>query len=243
MQGHLNLVFDNRRRMDNLHGVRSTIVAAFLSLPLLFISFTAFLAIALGAPGLIMLFAGQILISGVTFAIHMVGDFFLKAKLQDYMYVDAENANLVPGSYESGGVVNVTPSYWMVHVIFFLSYLMANAVEVFKADKKQGADWQVSNRRSKSLAIIIVLALSMLTLILTRYIFTGSKLPTSTQFTSGVETPFGTVFGCALGGAIGYGWFKLSQKMGARESDIFGIIQQMAPNAGAPTTCVYTPIA
>ena len=215
--------------MDSLHGLRSTIVAAFLSLPLLFISFTAFLAIALGAPGLIMLFAGQIVISGATFGIHMIGDFFLKAKLQGDMYVQAENAMLIPGTYTSG-VVNVTPSYWMVHVIFFLSYLLANAVQVFTATPTAGADWQVSNRRSKALALIIVIVLSMATLIMTRYVFTGA------------ETPIGAFLGIAIG-FIGYGWYQAALKMGARESDIFGIIQQMTPNMGTPTTCVYTPIA
>lgn len=216
--------------MDSLHGVRSTIVAAFLSLPLLFISFTAFLAIALGAPGLIMLFAGQIVISATTFGIHQIGDFFLKAStLNSSMYIQAENATLIPGTYTSG-VVNVTPSYWMVHVTFFLFYLLANAVQVFKATPSKGADWQVSNRRSKALALIIVLVLSMVTLIMTRFVFTGA------------ETPLGAIIGCLIG-AIGYGWYQAALKMGARESDIFGIIQQMTPNAGTPTTCVYTPIS
>lgn len=217
--------------MDNLHEVRSTITAAFLSLPLLFISFTAFLAISLGAPGLIMLFVGQILMSFVTWISHILTEPFRGTSNERFMFVEAENGTLIPGTYESG-LVNVTPSYWITHVVFFLSYLLANAVEVFKADasKASGADWKVSNRRSKALAIIIVLSLAMLTLIVTRIAFTGA------------ETPLGALLGCLLG-AIGGGWYMLAKKIGARESDIFGIVQQMAPNTGTPTTCVYTPIA
>jgi hypothetical protein len=119
----------------------------------------------------------------------------------------------------------------MTHVVFFLSYLLANAVDVFKTDPDFNAsDWQVSNRRSKAVAVIIVVVLVMAALLAARYILTGT------------ETRLGALISL-LSIPIGFGWYELAKTCGARESDIFGIVQQMTPNGGAPTTCVYTPIA
>jgi hypothetical protein len=119
----------------------------------------------------------------------------------------------------------------MVHVLFFLSYLLANANDVFKKEPDSGASsWQVSNRRSKAVAVLIVLSISMVTLVVFRYFLTGA------------ETLGGILISLPVIG-IGFGWYELAKTCGARESDIFGIIQQMTPNGGAPTSCVYTPIA
>ena len=218
--------------MNILHGIRSTILAAFFSLPLLFISFTAFLAIALGTPGLFILLLGQLLLSVTTFGFHLLESIIerLVPFLTPYLAVTADRAALLQGS-TSGSPVNVFPSYWMVHVLFFLSYLLANAVDVFKADSDSNAsDWQVSNRKSKAVAVMIVLVLVMVALTVSRYFLTGA------------ETLGGVLISLPVI-AVGFGWYKLAKTCGARDSDIFGIIQQMTPNGGAPTTCVYTPIA
>jgi len=217
--------------MSILHGIRSTIIAAFFSLPLLFISFTAFLAIGLGTPGLFILFLGQLLLSVTTLGFHLLENiieiFFPLLKSQ--LTVNADRAYLLQGS--TGETVNVFPSYWMVHVLFFLSYLLANAVDVFRADAgSKAVDWKISNRRSKATAVIIVIVLVMTALITTRYFLTGT------------ETPLGAILALPVV-AVGFGWYELAKVCGARDSDIFGIIQQMTPNGGAPTTCVYTPIA
>jgi len=229
--------------MNILHAIRSTILAAFFSLPLLFISFTAFLAIALGTPGLFILLLGQLLLSVTTFAFHLTGNILgsFVPLLKPVITIRADRASLVQRPIitdrasivqdSTSGDINVFPSYWMVHVIFFLSYLLANAHDVFIKEPDSGASsWQVSNRRSKAVAVLIVLSISMLSLILFRYFLTGAE----------------TWGGAALSLfviPIGFGWYQLAKVCGARESDIFGIIQQMTPNGGAPTSCVYTPIA
>ena len=235
--------------MNILHGIRSTIIAAFFSLPLLFISFTAFLAIGLGTPGLFILFLGQLLLSVTTLAFHLlenIFDFGFKqiqlflhkndpvpydpVSLLKYATVTADRAALLQGSTR-GEVVNAFPSYWMVHVLFFLSYLLANAVDVFRADAgSKAVDWKISNRRSKATAVIIVIVLVMTALITTRYFLTGT------------ETLLGAIIALPVV-AVGFGWYEFAKTCGARDSDIFGIIQQITPNGGAPTTCIYTPIA
>jgi hypothetical protein len=218
--------------MNILHGIRSTIIAAFFSLPLLFISFTAFLAISLGTPGLFILFLGQLLLSVTTLGFHFLENiieiFFPLLKSQ--LTVNADRAALLQGS-TTDGIVNVFPSYWMVHVLFFLSYLLANAVDVFRADAgSKAVDWKISNRRSKAIAVIIVIVLVITTLVAIRCFLTGT------------ETLLGAIIALPVV-AVGFGWYELAKVCGARDSDIFGIIQQMTPNGGAPTTCVYTPIA
>ena len=218
--------------MNILHSIRSTIIAAFFSLPLLFISFTAFLAIGLGTPALFILLLGQLLLSVTTFGFHLLEKIISQfiPSLRTFLTVEASRAALLQGKV-SDTPINVFPSYWIVHVVFFLSYLLANAIDVFRTDPDFNAsDWQVSNRRSKAVAVIIVVVLVMATLITARFILTGT------------ETRVGVLFALPMIG-VGYGWYELAKTCGARESDIFGIIQQMTPNGGAPTTCVYTPIA
>jgi hypothetical protein len=221
--------------MDILHVLRSTIIAAFFSLPLLLISYTAFLATALGTPGLFILLLGQLLLSVTTFGFHTLETMIemlpvVGPMVKPFMTVTADRAALLQGS-TTGTPINVFPSYWMVHVVFFLSYLLANAVGVYKADAKAGsADWKVSNRRSKAIAVMIVISIIMISLVGARYFLTGT------------ETLVGVALGLCLI-PVGFGWYELAKTCGARDSDIFGIIQQMTPNGGAPTTCVYTPIA
>jgi hypothetical protein len=218
--------------MNILHSIRSTIIAAFFSLPLLLISFTAFLAIGLGTPALFILLLGQLLLSVTTFGFHLLESIILSfmPALRNYVTVTADRASLLQGKV-SGTPINVFPSYWMVHVLFFLSYLLANAVDVFGTYPESNAsDWQISNRRSKATAVIIVIVLMAAALVAARYTLTGT------------ETLVGFLISFPLI-AVGFGWYQLAKTCGARESDIFGIIQQMTPNGGAPTTCVYTPIA
>jgi len=219
--------------MNILHGIRSTIIAAFFSLPLLFISFTAFLAIGLGTPGLFILFLGQLLLSVTTLGFHLTGNVFeniLPEVLKSQLTVTADRAYLLQGS--TGETVNVFPSYWMVHVLFFLSYLLANAVDVFRADAgSKAVDWKISNRRSKATAVIIVIVLMIAALVAARYVLTGT------------ETLLGAIIALIGAPLIGWYWYEFAKTCGARDSDIFGIIQQMTPNGGAPTTCIYTPIA
>jgi hypothetical protein len=216
--------------MNTLYAVRSTILAAFFTLPLLFISFTAFLAIALGTPGFFILFLGQLLLSVTTFGFHLIEDIITRfiPIIKPLTTVATDRATLLQ---VPGGDVNVFPSYWMVHVLFFLSYLLANAVDVYKADPSSNAsDWQVSNRRSKAVAVMIVIVLAIVSLTAARYFLTGA------------ETWLGVLIALPVIG-VGFGWYELAKTCGARDSDIFGIIQQMTPNGGAPTTCIYTPIA
>ena len=201
-----------------------------MALPLILASFTGFLALALGNLGLFILFLGQaILIPFATMLLH-IGSAALK--MNDTTMIGNDIKQLIPSDpYTSS--VNVTPSYWAMHVLFFLSYLLSNAAAIYKLPVAEGAsDWQVANRRSKAVAVIIVVVIAMVALPFIRYAFTGA------------ETAPGLLIAFPVAGLLGYGWYRLASACGARASDVFGIIQQILPSStGTAMTCVYTPSA
>jgi len=222
--------------MDVFHSARVSLILAFMALPLVLASFTGFLALALGNLGLFVLFLGQaILIPFVTMGIHFimglatVGGF---KGLIDDTGVGNDIKQLIPSEPYTGSV-NTIPSYWSMHVIFFLTYLLTNAIKIYKLPVAEGAsDWQVANRRSKAVAVIIVVVLSLIALPLIRYSFTGA------------ERAAGLLLAFPAAGLLGWGWYELASKCGARHSDVFGIIQQILPSStGTAMTCVYTPSA
>jgi hypothetical protein len=214
--------------MDILHSIRISLLLAFMALPLILMSFTGFLALALGNLGLFILFIGQAaLIPTVTFGLHIVTNLIGFAN-----HPGSDVGQLVP-SEPYTGYQNVTPSYWAMQVVFFLSYLLSNATQIYNLPVAPGAsDWQVANRRSKAVAVIVVAAIALIMLPLLRYWYTGA------------ETLPGLAIAGGVAGLLGWGWYKLASICGARASDIFGIIQQILPaSATTPMTCVYTPSA
>lgn len=213
--------------------VRATLLMAFRTLPLILISFIAFLAAGLGNLGLFVLFIGQsLLIPIVTAIVHL---FVTKVAgtNDDKFFINAsEKALLVPGSIYSSPRINVAPSYWMVHVHFLLAYLFSNAAAVNALPEDSTIDpILLANRKSKSKTIMIstifiALALSVL------------KYKTNTETIYGIGIAFG------LGSILGYAWYKFAASCGARAADVFGIVQQVVPASAKddkPMTCVYAP--
>ena len=219
---------------DIFHDIRATLTSAFFALPLLLINFTAFLAMAIGSPSLFMLLIGQLLLLCTTFLFHIVGDIAALAFpwLKPHIFVTSDRANLLQSGSGITLDVNVLPSYWMVQVLFFLSYLLANAQSVYEMEADPNAnEWQVTNRRMKAITITILITTVMIGLVSVRWRLTGA------------ETIAGVAIAAIAGIGVGFGWYELAKLCGARDSDIFGIIPQMSPNSGVPTTCIYTPVA
>ncbi len=220
--------------------LRTTLLLAFKSLPLLLIAFITFLTFGLGNTSLLLLLSGQIfIVPFVTELAHFVTNSSPSLALLERNPI----SQLVAGDNVP---VNVFPSYWMAHMSFFFGYILANAADMFAEDPKvvlqlvAGASsdavkasvaQKMTARKEKAQMLLITLSVFFVLLTLSRVIATGA------------ETLGGVLFAFFILGGIGAGWYFGAQAMGAVNSDIFGIsMQMMSPDSAAtkPKTCVYT---
>ena len=214
--------------------IRTTILMALRTLPIILISFIGFLAAGLGNLGLFILFMGHVII--VPIATILSQKIFSKIFGNDSDIISiphTEKAFLIPGNNRLESLnINVAPSYWMAHIIFFLSYILANAFTIFNLPENPKIDAiLISNRKSKARMIII-------STIFFAMVFSFFKISTRT------ETLPGLIIGILLGGILGYSWYKFGESLGTRAADIFGIVQQTIPSSASnekPMTCVYAP--
>jgi hypothetical protein len=219
-----------------LESVRTTILMAFRTFPLIIISFIAFLAVGLGNLGLFVLFVGHALMVPIAVAItQLLTDFIFKRQnMPSYLYeVEASHvALLVPTGTYANTRVNVAPSYWMAQTLFLFGYLIANAVSILYIPTDSRLDpILISNRKSRAKTIII-------TSLFFAAVLTGLRYSTHT------ETPVGIVAAVLVGGFLGYGWYQVAAACGVAAADVFGVAQQMIPSGGntdTPMTCVYAP--
>ncbi len=220
--------------MNPLQAVRSTLLLAFMGLPMLIISFVAFLAVGLGNLSFFVLLLGHILVVPTAAGgSHALFDLIYKKRIDAPVYVPASDVGmLVPSATRLEYQQNVAPSWWMAHVVFFMSYLLTNAISVYSlAPEPKASDWMIENRKAKAASIIAVLLLVTVALTWLRY-------------TTGTETMLGILVAFVLSGGLGVGWYKFAEFCGARHADVFGVVQQMlTANAqdDVPMTCVYAP--
>lgn len=225
--------------MPVLATLRTSLLLAFKSLPLLLIGFIAFLAFGLGVTSLFILLTGQaIIVPLLTEIFHALSSGSPNIALLSRNDI----SQLLPGSAE--GPINVFPSYWMAQIAFFFGYLLANAVVMYttppdvnrimgaSSDKaKKAINEKVAARKEKALMLIMSTVLFFLLITCLRVIATGA------------ETFAGILVATFVLGGAGAGWYLLAQQLGATSSDIFGIaMQMMTPDSAAmkPKTCVYT---
>lgn len=213
--------------------IRTTILMALRTLPIILISFIGFLAAGLGNMALFILFVGHVIF--VPIATLLSQTIFSKILGNDSDLITiphTDKAFLVPSSVAMSLRINVAPSYWMAHIIFFLSYILANAFTIFNLPENPKIDAiLISNRKSKARMIII-------STIFFAMVFSFFKISTRT------ETLPGLIIGILLGGILGYSWYKFGESLGTRAADIFGIVQQTIPSSASnekPMTCVYAP--
>ncbi len=200
----------------------------FLGLPLILISLMLFLGIGLGNKGMLWVFFGQsVLVPAVVFVAQFVSSFLpplLAPKVRA-----SDLTQFVPSQDIPTGEVNVTPSYWITQVVFFLTYVFMNAQAVHDlpvVDETVGQKWRVENRIARSLMSMIMVVLFGILLVGARWWLTGA------------ETFVGTAVGVGLGIALGTAWYSFAGIAGARSADIFGVVQQMVPiDNTVATTC------
>jgi hypothetical protein len=219
-----------------LQSIRTTLLMAFRTLPLILVSFVGFLAMGLGNMGLFILFVGQVLIVPITtMLLQGITGMLLPPSGVDgsAFFVRSSNVGLiVPDSSFDSPFQNVAPSFWMMHVLFFATYMVSNAIAILYLPVDSKLDpIIVSNRKSKAKTIIAV-------------IVGMTALVTILRFTTNTETPAGIMLAILAACGLGYGWYELAAMCGARAADVFGVMQQILPSsatADKPMTCVYAP--
>ena len=226
------MIWQMKVGMPILAQTRGILILAFKALPLLLISFIGFLAIGLGNLSLFLLFIGHAtLVPLATELLHLV---FNKS---GSLITSNDISQLVPIIPTSGASynapVNVMPTYWMAHISFFFGYILTNAVSIYTLPpQKQAADWMIISRQTRAATLIGASVISFLTLSALRFYLTGS------------ETVAGILLATTVLGGLGAFWYYIASLCGARNSDIFGVAQQMMSKDSSqdkPMTCVYKP--
>jgi hypothetical protein len=213
--------------------IKGLLYGGFVSLPLVLIGIILFLATTLGNIGLIMLALGHVfVVPFITYFANLLHEFFFPDS--PYLKVASSDlCNLIPSIPPSTAQTFVGPSYWMAHVVFFFSFLITNASVLYAKDASANADPnKVENRKAQTMTSIILSVITFVFLVALRYLFMGC------------ETPLGIFFALLLLVPVGYGWYELAIVCGARDADIFGILQKILPpefKDEVPMTCVYSP--
>lgn len=228
--------------MSLLVTLRTSLLLAFKSLPLLLISFITFLAFGLGNISLFILLIGHVLI------VPIITEFFhfISSKSPNIALLTSNDiSQLIPTPLGSVTTpVNVFPSYWMAHISFFSGYLLSNAVSMYRQEPnlsliqgassdavKRSIQLKIAARKEKAMTLIISTVSFLLLITLLRMIATGA------------ETFAGVSIAIIFLGLAGGGYYLFAEVLGVTNSDVFGIaMQMMSPDSAAtkPKTCVYT---
>jgi len=139
--------------------------------------------------------------------------------------------NLVPSGSVKGGSLNVTPSFWMANLLFFVGYLVSNAMYLYNTSPYPNApDDKVKNRRDQAFTAIVVSILVTLAIVYARY-------------QTGCETLVGIFISALVMIPLGSLWYYIASVCGAGNADIFGIVSGLlSPNArGSTQVCIATP--
>lgn len=213
--------------MEILAFLRNLILGSFQSLPLILIGFLGLMSLILGNLGMGLLFIGHVLVVPVlVFLLNLLLIKAPKAPASDL-------GLLVPSEFFEGTVTESTsnPSYWVAHVVFFFSFLLTNVNTLQSIPPERGADpWKVENRKAKMTAVITITSILLAALLFIRFRFFGT------------ETPIGMIVGILAMGGAGIAWYNVAAACGARNADIFGVVQQMLSRDAKqppPMTCVY----
>lgn len=218
--------------MSIAESLKGLLYGGYVSLPLVLIGIVGFLGITLGNLGLIMLTVGHtIIIPVLLFFINLFHEYFFPGSPY-FTITSSDLSYLVPLAATPGTTIVAAPSHWIAHITFFFSFLFTNALTLYLKDPTPSADPnKVENRKAQTMTALL-LTLGLYTILMISRIAMGS------------EPLVGALFGALLIIPVAYGWYELTRVCGARDADIFGILQKiLPPNAkeDPPMTCVYSP--
>jgi hypothetical protein len=216
-----------------MEAVRSYILLGFLALPLVIIVLIAFLGFSLASPGMLVLLLGHLLV--VPTSVYGLHFLFRKVSPDSPLLFSGPKdiPQLVPSeTISDGSSICIAPSFWMAHVVFFMSYIIINAAYLLSAPKRSGTSPVLyENRKSKLTSVIIITSILLLAITGLRFYITGA------------ETVIGILTAFTFMGALSFGWYHALRAMfNYKDIDIFGIVGQLQPPAAGsekPVTCVY----
>ena len=115
--------------------------------------------------------------------------------------------------------------------VFFLGYILTNAVSLYQRNEENNADpVKVANRTSHALLAIASIVIFSIIILIFRMMI-------------GCESKFGIVIGTAAFGAAGYGWYQMLSSTTSQDrlADLFGISNRiLASSATSPIACIAT---
>jgi hypothetical protein len=172
---------------------------------------------------------GMALLAGLPFLLYLIVRSYFLPQVATY-----DICNLVPsapGVSRGGAPISVAPSFWMAQLLFFVGYLLQNAMELYNqpADP-QAPESKVRNRREQAITALVIT-----TLVTTAFV--------AIRYTTGCETAFGMGIAVVTMIPLGVGWYKFASLCGARNADVFGIAGKILPMGAsepAPQVCVNT---
>ena len=194
--------------------LKNSLILLFFRLPMILIIISFFLGLSLGNVGLIFLCLGHLLIVPISvFVLQIVTSLFEKVPYSDILlFAHDENYN--------GTKINVTPSYWVTHVVFFFVYLIINAgllLDLNKTDSTSSNE-KKEKENNRKLRMKVVLVFTVLTLAALLAIRWFSK----------TETPIGWIVGIAVGGSLAtVYYFAVRGIIDVEVLDVFGVENQM----------------
>ena len=116
---------------------RNTILSGFLALPILLITVTGFLATATANVGMILLFLGQIFVVPLAQILlsfirpRVASTFALDPNLT---YANFPKLSAFSPADTTSDMIPPVTSHWVAQMMFFSSYLMANAISLYSVD-------------------------------------------------------------------------------------------------------------
>jgi hypothetical protein len=205
--------------------VRQYLLMSYVSLPLILLTFSLFVGLSLGNIGFLLFAAGQILILIFTWAAQLL--------LRNQAFLQGSGADilqLVPSAPVVAGEAGRSPTYWLTFMSFFFAYITTNAYFVYSMESDKKSTIEYENRQAKAVAIMVTSILIFIAFSILRIGYQG------------LETVGGILLGFVIGGLGGIGWYYLSNMVGIRHADIFGVVTQIIPKeaaGGGPKTCYY----
>jgi len=198
----------------------------FAGLPLILTMFSGFMALSLLNVGFVTLFACQIIIVPIcVLLLHFITDFIFP------LQKNSDLLQLVPSEIYTKDI-NIVPSYWMSHVVFFFSYVFVNAYTIHNDTSSQVADddTRKEHRKIRTFAIMIAAAVILFLCICIRYLFMGEE----------VETLMGIFVALAAFIPLAYYAQQVAMLLGAQNGDMLGIMHQVMASikSGNPTLCM-----
>ena len=198
----------------------------FAGLPLILTMFSGFMALSLLNVGFVVLFVCQVIIIPIcVIFLHFITDLIFP------LQKNSDLLQLVPSEIYTKDI-NIVPSYWMSHVVFFFSYIFVNAYTIFNDTSSQVAEDDVrkEHRKIRTFAIMVASAVILVLSICIRYMFMGEE----------VETLMGIFVALAAFAPLAYYAHDVAMLLGAQNGDMLGIMHQVMASiqSGNPTLCM-----